>query len=89
MSITAGLVLFAMIWFMVFFVVLPLRVKTQGEQGDVVPGTPPSAPAQGSIGAKAKLTTAIAAVLWALIATAIVRNWVTLADIDWFGQLAR
>jgi hypothetical protein len=35
------------------------------------------------------LTTVIAAVLWAVIAGVILSGWVTLADIDWFGQLAR
>ena len=45
MTITAALVLFAIIWFMVFFCVLPLRFQSQAEAGSVVPGTPASAPA--------------------------------------------
>jgi predicted secreted protein len=45
MGITSALVLLAVVWFMVFFVVLPLRLTTQGEAGDVVPGTHKSAPA--------------------------------------------
>lgn len=87
MSITAAVVLFAVIWFMVFFVVLPLRLKTQGEAGEVVPGTPSSAPAEAGIGRKARITTAVAVVLWAAIAAVILSGWVTLADIDWFGRL--
>ena len=89
MNATAAVVLFVTIWFMVFFILLPLRLKTQGEAGEVVPGTPSSAPSAGGIGRKARLTTVIAAVLWAVIAGVILSGWVTLADIDWFGQLAR
>jgi predicted secreted protein len=87
MNITGAIVLFATIWFLVFFVVLPLRLETQGEAGKVVPGTPSSAPARAGIARKARLTTFIAAALWAVIAGVILSGWVTLADIDWFGQL--
>jgi len=44
MSPFSGFVLFAVFWFMVLFVVLPLRLQTQGENKNVVPGTPSSAP---------------------------------------------
>ena len=49
MTITAAIVLFAIIWFMVLFICLPLKVKTQGDSGEVVPGTPESAPENGDI----------------------------------------
>ncbi len=87
MNATAAVVLYAMIWFLVLFVVLPLRIKTQGESGDVVPGTPESAPSTSSVGRKAKLTTLIATLLWVAIAGVILSGWVTLDDIDWFGRL--
>jgi predicted secreted protein len=89
MNATAAVVLFAVIWFMVFFILLPLRLKTQGEAGEVVPGTPQSAPSAGGVGRKARLTTVVAVLLWAIIAGVIESGWVTLADIDWFGQLDR
>ena len=44
MTITASLILFAVTWFMVFFIILPLRVTSQAEAGHVEPGTPRSAP---------------------------------------------
>lgn len=37
MTITAAIVLFAIIWWTVFFV-LPVRFKSQSEAGSVVPG---------------------------------------------------
>ena len=42
MSISAAIVLYSVCWFMVFFIVLPLRLTTQGDAGAVVPGTPKS-----------------------------------------------
>ena len=31
MAITSAIVLFAVVWFMTFFIVLPLRLETQGQ----------------------------------------------------------
>lgn len=87
MNLTGGIILFVVIWFMVFFIVLPIREKSQDEAGEVVPGTPRSAPADARIGKKARITTAIALVLWAVVAGVILSGRVTLADIDWFNRL--
>jgi predicted secreted protein len=87
MTITAALVLFAVIWFMVFFIVLPLRFTAQGDTGQVVPGTPRSAPADHMLRQKAWITTGIAAVLWAVIAGIIISGVVSLSDIDLFDRM--
>ena len=86
MNITAAIVLFVMIWFMVFFTVLPQRFVSQEEAGSVVPGTPRSAPADAQIKRKAKLTTMIALGLWVVIAGIITSGWVTVDDFDYFGR---
>ena len=39
MGITSALVLFFVIWFLVFLVVIPIRLETQGDVGEVEPGT--------------------------------------------------
>ncbi len=44
MRTSVAIASFICIWFITLFVVLPFGVKTQGEAGDVVPGTPESAP---------------------------------------------
>ena len=82
MTITAALVLFSMIWFMVFFVVLPLRFTSQADAGAVTPGTPASAPADHLVAKKARLTTAIALVLFVVIAGIILSGWITVKDLD-------
>ena len=89
MSITAALVLFAVIWFMVFLIVLPLRLTTQGEAGEVVPGTHKSAPADARIGRRARITTLWALGLWVIVAGIIVSGVIGVADIDWFQRLDR
>ena len=89
MNLTGGIVLFAVIWFLVFFCVLPIRFRSQDEAGEVVPGTPASAPADADIARKAKITTAITVVLWAVIAYVILSGMVSIYDLDWFGRLSR
>ncbi|WP_430463367.1 DUF1467 family protein [Tabrizicola sp.] len=85
MSITAALVLFAVTWFMVFFCVLPLRFKSQADLGHVTPGTPASAPEDAMVGKKAKITTAIAAVVFAGLYAIITSGLITRHNMDVFG----
>jgi predicted secreted protein len=87
MSITAAIVLFAVTWFMVFFVILPLRITSQAEAGKVVPGTPRSAPAGDVVGRKAKITTGIAIVIWVMLYLTITSGWITMRDIDFMGRM--
>jgi predicted secreted protein len=87
MTITAAIVLFSVIWFMVFFVVLPLRLVTQGEAGEVVPGTHRSAPADAQIRRKARITTFWATGLFLVIAGVILSGWISVRDLDWFGRM--
>lgn len=87
MGITSGIVLFAVIWFMVLFVVLPLRLRTQEEDGNVVPGTPSSAPVNPDMKRKVRIVTGVAVVLWAIIAGVILSGAITVADFDIFNRL--
>lgn len=87
MTITASLVLFAVTWFMVFFIVLPIRFTSQDEAGEVVPGTPRSAPSDHMVGKKAKITTAIALVVWVILSAIILSGVISVRDIDWFDRM--
>ncbi|MCB1409914.1 MAG: DUF1467 family protein, partial [Rhodobacteraceae bacterium] len=42
-SPVSAFVLYAFLWFLTLLVVLPIRLKTQEDVGEVVPGTPRSA----------------------------------------------
>ncbi|MDX8347580.1 DUF1467 family protein [Cognatiyoonia sp. IB215446] len=88
MGPVSAIVLFAVVWAMVFFVVLPLRLTTQGEDGEVVAGTHASAPADFNLGRKAKVTTLWAVPIWAVIAGTILSGAITVRDIDWFERMS-
>ncbi len=87
MSITSAIVLYAVTWFMVFFIVLPIRFVSQGDTGDVVPGTPPGAPATHIVARKAKLTTLVAAGVWVVLAGIILSGVISIRDIDMRGVM--
>lgn len=88
MGPVSALVLFAVVWAMVFFIVLPLRMTSQGDVGEIVPGTHASAPADAQIGRKAKITTLWALPIWIIIAGTILSGVITVRDLDWFNRMA-
>ena len=87
MTITAAFVLFAVIWFLTLFVALPIRVRTQGEAGEIVPGTPASAPVDPMLRRKFLWVTVIATVLWLAICAVILFGGLTVRDIDVWGRM--
>jgi predicted secreted protein len=86
MGVTSALVLYAVIWTLTFLIALPIRVKTQGDLGEIVPGTHAGAPEVHNIRKKAWWTTVIAAVIWAIVAAIILTETITVRDLDWFGR---
>ena len=89
MTITGALVLFAVTWFMVFLCILPTRQVSQADAGEIVPGSARSAPVDPQIGRKAKLTTWITLVLWAVMCGIILSGWISIRDTDVFNILGR
>jgi len=87
MGITSAIVMFAVIWWMIFFIVLPLRMVTQGEDDNVVPGTHKSAPANPQLKRKAKITTVWAIGIWIIFATIILSGVISVRDLDWFNRM--
>ena len=87
MSIISAIVLFAVIWFMVFFIAIPVRLKTQGDVGEIVPGTHAGAPADHQLKKKAWITTFVAFLLWVVIAGVIVSGQLTVRDLDMFNRM--
>lgn len=87
MTITAALVTFATLWFMVLFCILPVRMQSQADAGEVTPGTPSSAPANPQLAKRAKITTAITVVLFALTYLVVTSGWITVDNMDVFHIL--
>jgi predicted secreted protein len=86
MTITAAIVLFAIIWFVVFFVVLPLNLTTQGDAGQIEPGTHAASPAGAVVARKAWITTLFAVPLWGAACGVILSGWIGISDLDVFAR---
>ena len=87
MSVTSAFVLFAVTWFLTFLIVIPFKIKTQGDIGVVLKGTQAGAPEVHDLRKKAIITTGLSLILWLLITILIVSEIVTIEDIDLFGRM--
>ena len=88
MGVVSGMVLFAVVWFMVLFVVLPIRLETQGDVGEKVEGTHAGSPSSSfSMRKRLRVTTYWAIPIWAIIAGVIVFGDITVRDIDMFNRM--
>ena len=82
MSLTLAIAVYFIIWWLVLFIVLPLGVRDQHEAGEVVPGTPASAPANPRLVRIAVLTTILSAVVLAVVYGVIASGVIDGAMID-------
>ncbi len=65
MSIATHLMVYGLIWWLVFFMTLPIGVRTAHESGEeVLQGNVESAPVKPRLWLKAGATTVIAALFW-------------------------
>jgi predicted secreted protein len=60
--------LYFVIWWTLLFAILPIRVRTQAEVGDITEGTEPGAPAAPALRERAIWTTIVAAVVFVAVA---------------------
>lgn len=87
MGLVSGIVLFAIVWFMLFLVILPIRVQTQGDLNDIVPGTHAGAPEHHHLKKKALWCTVGSVVIWGALAAIILSGMITVDDLEnWVGQ---
>ena len=91
MTITAAIVVYAVTWFMMFFIVLPLRFRLAGrDAARSCRARPPGAPANEVVGRKAWITTLVATVIWAVICgDHPVGRGSRVDDLDVFGLIDR
>ncbi len=81
MSITAGIAIYLVIWWIVLFAVLPWGVRTQGEAGDVVPGSESSAPVAPFMLRKVIATTIVSALVFGVFYWAFAVQGYSLQDL--------
>jgi predicted secreted protein len=81
MNIGGAIVIFVLIWWSVFFAVLPWGVRGRWEEtDDGVKGAEPGAPVKPDLKRKALITTAIAAALWAITVAIILSGVINYRD---------
>lgn len=87
MAITSAIVLFVVIWFMLFLMALPIGMRSQEQDGDVVPGTPASAPVNPEIKRKVLWVTGITIALWIPLVWFITSGILSIRDIDFYNRM--
>lgn len=83
----SAIVLYLGIWFLTVFVVLPIGLRTQDDEGEVAPGTPASAPANYRFRRMFIKVTIIGTLAWALVVGTIVFSGLSVRDIDFFHRM--
>ncbi|HUC48458.1 MAG TPA: DUF1467 family protein [Xanthobacteraceae bacterium] len=82
MSIATALAIFALIWWVILFTVLPWGIRSQHEAGPdeepAAPGTDPGAPTHFSLGRKLLWTTIVSVVIYAACYVVYVERLVTI-----------
>lgn len=63
-GIVNGVVVFLIVWWLVIFMMLPIGVRSQEEEGDVLEGSEPGAPVAPQLKQKAWWTTIITSGIW-------------------------
>lgn len=78
MSMTFAIAIYFIVWWMTLFAVLPFNVRTQDEAGEVVPGTPGSAPSRPRFLRIIVMNTLVASVVFAIVWSIIIYQWIDL-----------
>ena len=86
MNSVLGVAIYVIFWWLVFFMVLPVGVRTQEETGQIEPGTPPSAPARPHLLRKAVATTLISGILFSGFYAIVTYELITLDDIPFLPR---
>ena len=83
MSIALAVALYIVIWWTLLFAILPWGVRTQGEAGEVIPGTPHSAPVKPRLLWVVGVNTLVSTIVFAVTWSVIVYQWLPLEWMQW------
>ena len=81
MTVVFGIAIFFVVWWIMLFAVLPFGVRTQGEAGETVAGTPSSAPAKFQIVRMFLINTAVSIVVFCIIWAAIEFDFFSIGEL--------
>jgi predicted secreted protein len=77
MDVLESIAVYVFIWWITLFAVLPFGVRTQHEEGSVVPGTPESAPANQRMARIFLINTGVATIVFAIVNVVIYFRLIT------------
>ena len=66
MGITGSIIIFLLIWWLIFFISLPINIK-KGKPGKNIEGEDPGAPNNPQLFRKFLITTVVSVVIWFII----------------------
>ena len=81
MSLATSIAIYFIIWWMVLFAVLPWGVRSQHEDGTIVPGSDPGAPAIPRVRRKLVWTSVVAAIVFAMWYVIYSYRWIALGGL--------
>ena len=87
MGIGPAVVMFAVVWFMLLLIILPLRMRSQAETGNIVKGTPKSAPDDPMLGKKVIWVTVLTIPVWGIICGIIISGVITVDMFDIYNGI--
>lgn len=77
MGLAYGIAIYFIIWWLALFAVLPFAARSQDEEGEVVPGTPESAPAHFRFWRIFLINTAVATCVFAVFYVGVNEGWLS------------
>ncbi len=81
MSVTTAIAIYFLIWWVMLFAVLPFGVRSQHEDGVMVPGSDPGAPVLPRLLWKLFWTTVVSGVIFAILYVIYVYKLIALDDL--------
>lgn len=66
MNLFSAFVVWLIIWWLTLFIILPIGIRGQAEEGDIVEGSEPGAPHTLNMKKKFIQTTVVGTIIWAL-----------------------
>jgi len=86
-NLVNAFLIYILFWWVTLFAVLPIGVKGQAEEDNVVPGTDPGAPVKPDMKKKLIITTIISLILWALFFAIVKSGLIDITKLSRFGNI--
>jgi len=77
-TVSTAFAIYVVLWWITLFVMLPIGVRSQHEDGGGAPGTDPGAPIASHMGRKLIWNTVLSAVIFAVAMFAYYQGWLSI-----------